>query len=161
MTKLVGPVHGVGSECHVGLGLPLDIDPQCQQTVLARGEKLDQPITETRDDFITLQGTCRVKLTAFPANDVKPAGLDRNHLMMVVNGHEHTSLGAQLPRMAALEVTREDNPGISLIQNLPRMNVPQCPVAILTSSKIVQRTGGIPFVSLTAIYTGMQQPKLK
>ena len=120
LAELVRPVPRMGGQRRVGRRGPADLDPQRQQAVVARGEERGQAVAEPGHDLVAVAGPAGVEPAGLPPHHVEPAGLGRDHLVMVVDRHQDASLGPGLAGMPALEVPREDDPGVVPVQRISR-----------------------------------------
>ncbi len=80
--------------------------------------------------------------------------------MLAIDLNQHTTFGAWLADVPALDVSGEYDVGFT-IEHLVGMDMPKCPVVVLFGNQSSDRAWGVIVVSLAAGCTSMEQPNIQ
>ena len=91
----------------------------------------------------------------FPADLIQPVE-DRLEAPVRIDGHDQAPFRTGLADVPALHVAGEDDRRV-LAGDLAGVDVTQGPVVVTPDPKFLERAGGVPFMTVRAAETGMQQ----
>ena len=94
-----------------------------------------------------------------PSNAVQPVKNGRDSLIRA-DGHQQTALRPRLADVSALNIAREDDQW-GVADDLARVDMPKGPVVVPTRPQLIERARCIPFMSVHAAHTGVQEPDIE
>ncbi len=156
---LARPALGFPDEGRVGLRRALDDHARREKAAVALVPRTGKGGPDQLKDGVRALGPRRVDLNHRPTQDVDGDGLDTLDLAALV-GDQRGPLGPGLPRVAALEITRKDDPRIGG-EDLARVDVAERPVLVAMGPQRSKAAGSVRLVALATVDARVQHADIE